>query len=59
MNYKNASITRHQNMKKFSEFDPRSFGESQEAKKLGMKNGGKIYHGGIMRMEDTGKNKKN
>ncbi|KAF1864124.1 hypothetical protein Lal_00048689 [Lupinus albus] len=59
MNYKDASIMKHQNMKKFSEFNPQSFSESQTAKKFGMKNDRKIYYGGIPRIENTYEDKKN
>nr|CAA54333.1 nodulin-45 [Lupinus luteus] len=52
MNYKDASIMRHQNMKKFSELDR----ESQVDRKFGMKSGGKIYYGGVPRMEEDKKN---
>nr|AMK48036.1 hypothetical protein [Lupinus angustifolius] len=58
LNYKDASIMRHQNMKKFSEFDRESFRESQATKKFGTKNGDKIYYS-VPRMEDIGEDKKN
>ncbi|KAE9596367.1 hypothetical protein Lalb_Chr17g0348561 [Lupinus albus] len=51
MNYKDASIMKHENMKKLSDFDRGSFREYQ-AKIFGMKNGGK-------RMEDTSQEKRN
>ncbi|KAE9596366.1 hypothetical protein Lalb_Chr17g0348551 [Lupinus albus] len=53
MNYKDGRIMRHQNVDKFSELDRQSLGESQATKKFGMKNGGKIYYGGVPRMENT------
>ncbi|OIW04235.1 hypothetical protein TanjilG_00795 [Lupinus angustifolius] len=58
LNYKDASIMKHQNMKKFSEFDRESFRESQATKKFGTKNGDKIYYS-VPRMEDIGEDKKN
>ncbi|OIW04236.1 hypothetical protein TanjilG_00796 [Lupinus angustifolius] len=53
-NYKDASVMRHHTMKKFSEFDRES-----QAKKIGMKNGGKIHYDGVPKMEDIGEEKRN